>query len=323
MVAAIIVVISVGGGSRARHPSSRGARLFAADSIWNAPLAAGAPVDPHSTAYVQQLREQVAHYGDWINTDQYSVPLYTVPRQAKRVPVVLDASGYSSANELGSVFRAGVPVPSTATAAQGSDASLAVWQPSTNTLWEFWQARRVNGVWHARWGGRIADVSRSPGYYTDPSDWGGSASSLSIAGGMILPSEVRAGAIDHALAIAIPHAAAGRYVFPAQRDDGNDHSAAAIPEGTRFRLRHSVNIAALHLPPLTAMIARAAQRYGLLVRDQSGAVVFYGEDPVSTGGNPWGGAHGLLENTPPSKLLAGFPWQDLEVVTPPSRASGG
>ena len=330
VVAALVVILSTSGGSSrppSRAPdrvqSRAGALPFAADSIWNAPLRPDAPVDPHSAPYVQQLREQVAHYGDWINTYQYSIPLYTVSMQTKRVPVVLDASGYSSATELAAAFRAGVPIPPNANAAQGSDASLAIWQPATNSLWEFWQAHRLDGVWHARWGGRISDVSRSPGYYTDPRDWGGSASSLSIAGGLILPSEVRAGIINHALAIAIPHAAAGRYVFPAQRGDGNDHSASAIPEGTRFRLRPDVNIAALHLPPLTAMIARAAQRYGLLVRDQSGSVVFYGDDPAATGGNPWEGPHGLFESDLPSKLLAGFPWQDMEALTPPTHAPSG
>jgi hypothetical protein len=82
-------------------------------------------------------------------------------------------------------------------------------------------------------------------------------------------AELRAGHINHALALAIPHAAAGVYAFPAQRTDGNDRDAGAIPEGTRFRLNPKLDISSLHLPPFTRMVATAVQRYGMIVRDQA------------------------------------------------------
>ena len=31
-----------------------------------------------------------------------------------------------------------------------------MYQPSTDTLWEFWLMRRAADGWHARWGGKLA-----------------------------------------------------------------------------------------------------------------------------------------------------------------------
>jgi hypothetical protein len=233
------------------------------------------------------------------------------------VPVTLDTSG-GSADALARVLRTGVPIPPGAKPAVGSDGHMVVQQPATDTLWELWKAQQQNGVWHARWGGKMTKVSQNPGYYTSPTDWGGTGTSLSLLGGLIRISEVRAGRIDHALALAIPHAAAKAVAFPAQRTDGNDPSPTQIPEGTRFRLPASLNIDALKLPPMDRMIALAAQRYGIIVRDQSGTVAFYGEDPTPTGANPYYGPHGFFGGTGPTQLLRSFPWRDLEVVRPRS-----
>lgn len=80
-----------------------------------------------------------------------------------------------------------------------------VWQPSTDTLWEFWQLRRDRDGWQASWGGRMDRVSSASGAYAPPhANWGATASSLALAGGVITPGELRRGRIDHALAIAIP-----------------------------------------------------------------------------------------------------------------------
>ena len=299
---------------------ARSATPFAPDSIWNAPLPADAPVASNSTALVADLERQVRRYGAWINTDSYSTPIYTVPASQPCVPVTLDVvPTYPSAAELARAFGAGVPIPSDARPAPGSDRDLVVWQPATDTMWELWNARRVNGVWHARWGGRLNDVSKNPGYFTDPPDWGTAATSLALLGGTARISELRAGHIDHALAISIPEARRGVVIWPAQRTDGSLASPHAIPEGTRLRLDPNLDLNALKLPPLTRMIAEAAQRYGLLVRDQSGAVAFYGEQVTQSGPNPYTGPSGIFGNLSPQQLTAAFPWSHLEVVSAPVR----
>jgi hypothetical protein len=281
--------------------------------VWNAQLAADAPLSPLSSTYVSQLEQQVARYGPWINTTQYSVPVYTVGPHQPLVPVTLETHG-GSADSLARELRAGVPIPRHAEAAEGTDHHLVIWQPSRNAMWEFWLAGQDDGVWHARWGGEMTDVSKNPGYYTGPSDWGASATSLPLLGGLIRIGELRAGRIDHALAFAIPRAAATTFAFPAQRTDGDDHDPTAIPEGTRFRLNPRLNINSLDLPRVTKIIALAVQRYGMILRDQSGAVAFYAEDPAPTRSEPYTGPHGLFGGEYPSQLLHDFPWGQLEVI---------
>ena len=314
---AVLAIVIIDAIRTSNSNQSQPTLPFAADSVWNAPLSATAPLAPQSATYVSQLQQQVAHYGTWINTSQFSVPVYTVGASQARVPVVLDTHG-GSGDLLAREFRRGVPIPSGAHPAAGSDRHMVVWQPSSDTVWEFWNMERTQGAWHARWGGKMTKASSNPGYYTDPKDWGGSATSLSLLGGLITPSDLRSRHIDHALALAIPHAAAGRFVAPAQRTDGDDRGAGAIPEGTRFRLNPKVNVSALHLPPVTAELAVAAQRYGMIVRDQSGSVAVYGQDPTTLGKNPYQGQGGLFGPYNPAQLMRAFPWQDLQVVKPAS-----
>ena len=92
----------------------------------------------------------------------------------------------------------------------------------------------------------------------------------------------------------IPNVRAGVYASPAQRDDGKSSDPLSLPEGARLRLNPKLDLAALHLPPLTLLIAQAAQRYGILVSDGSANVTFYAQDPTPTGGNPYTGPGGYF-----------------------------
>ena len=160
-----------------------------------------------------------------------------------------------------------MPLPSNAKPAVGTDGHLIVHQPSTDTMWEFWRAVKKADGWHAAWGGRMKDVSTNPGFYTNPSNWGSTATSLPMLGGLIRLDELQAGRIDHALALAIPEIKKDFYSWPAQRSDGSLDSANAIPEGTRFRLDPSLDLNSLQMAPVVRMIAQAAQDYGIVLRD--------------------------------------------------------
>jgi hypothetical protein len=194
---------------------------------------------------------------------------------------------------------------------------MTVWQPSTDKLWEFFGARRQGRRWHARWGGAIRRVSRSRGYYTGAAwpgatrAWGATASSLPVIGGTMLLDELSSGRIEHALAMNVPAARAGVFAWPAQRTDG-DGPPTAFPEGARLRLDPTVDIAELQLPRLTRMIARAAQRYGLVVRDQTGhGISLFGENPSQFPGSPY---RRYFRGRTPQELLADFPWERLQVL---------
>jgi hypothetical protein len=301
----VLVALSLSAAPAAADPP------FGPTSAWNAPLADDAPLVADSAPLVAELRRQVAlPSGAWINTSSYSTPVYIVPAGQPTVRVALDV-GY---RPLQDDFDA-VPLPDGARPAPGSDGHLTVYQPSADTLWEFWLMRHADDGWHARWGGKMTGVSRNPGYFASP--LGATATSLPLLGGLMRIDELQAGRIDHALALAIPEAQAGKLVWPAQRTDGSSTAAAAIPEGTRFRLDPALDIDALALRPVAAMMAKAAQRYGLVVRDQSGAVTFYGEDPYQFGTSPYSA---LYQDLMPSQILGRFPWDRLQVVVPDQRA---
>src|SRR4051794_18802450 len=251
---------------------------------------------------VAELRRQVRATGTWMNTTRYSVPVYRVRARQRAVKVRLDTADPA----LQAAFDA-VPLPAGAAPAAGRDASLVVWQRATDTVWELWRARRRADGWHAAWGGRIAGASTASGIH--PAPYGVTASGLSLLGGMIRPGELRRGRIDHVVGIAVPRVAAGVFAFPADRTDGRV-SGAGIPLGTRFRLPPRLDVARLRLSPAATAIARAAQRYGIVVQDTGGCVAFYGEAPHGRR-DPW---PRLLGHQMPRRALAGFPWRSLEVV---------
>ncbi len=179
--------------------------------------------------------------------------------------------------------------------------------------------RRRRDGWHAGWGGEMNDVSANPGYFTHTGltdNWGATATGLPLLGGLVTFADLRRGAINHAVAIAVVRAQRGTYVWPAQRTDGTGRGMTAIPEGTRFRLDPHLNINCLHLPRIDRILARAAQRYGLVVRDQAGSVAFFGQDPVTRPTNPWAAAFG---HRYPNQVLARFPWSRLRALRARSR----
>ena len=62
------------------------------------------------------------------------------------------------------------------------------------------------------------------------------------------------------------------------------------------------------------MLAEAAQRYGIFVRDKASNVAFYGQDPIPTGTEPYTGPHGYFEGKSPGQLLESFPWKYLQLL---------
>jgi len=284
---------------------------FSRTSFWNAPLAANATIARNSRAFVKELLRQVHQYGPWMNTTQYSAPVYVVRANVPMQHVTLDTWG----PDLQAAFDA-VPIPSNAQAAADPDEQMVVWQPSSNKMWEFWQMHKENGSWHARWGGKMNDVSTNPGYFTHSgktNNWGATATGLPLLGGLVTDADLKRGYINHGLAISLVETTPGVWSWPAQRTDGGSFTSGItpIPEGTRFRLDPTLNIASLNLPTIDRMLAEAAQKYGIVVRDKAGAVVFYGQDPTTTPTNPWPAA---FQNQYPGNVLALFPWSHLEAL---------
>lgn len=303
--------------AQAPEPVAPPPRFFAPDSVWNARLPTKTHTDPRSpvltAALLSVVEEEIAgKRGPWISTTGFSTPLYTVPATEPLVRVHLANSDPA----LQRAFDA-VPLPAQARPAAGSDSQLTVWQPSSDRLWEFWRLARSGEAWQARWGGAMQHVSSNPGVFTSAAwpganrHWGSTSTSLPLLGGLITLEDLRRGHVEHALALGFPMIERGVARWPAQRTDGAAEGPLAIPAGTRFRLDPRLRLTELNLPPLVRMLAQAAQRYGIVVRDTSGVVDFYGEDPTPTGSNPY---LALFGEERPWQQLARFPWKHLKVI---------
>ena len=327
---AILATVGPGAAVAATNPGAP-FRFFAPGSPWNLQLPRTAPLNASSAEMVGALsrevrRELETDQGPSISTTSNSVPIYTVPANQPTVPVQLTSTFTVPA--LSAAWSA-VPLPANAQSAPGKDHHLVVWQPSTDRLWEFWHLLDGAEGWQAGWGGAMQNVSTNFGVYGPTAwpgatgSWGGSASSLSIAGGLITLEDLQKGEINHALAIGVPQVRANQYAAPAERTDGTSTSPMALPEGAHLRLEPGLELWRLHLPRLTLMIARAAKRYGIFVRDVAGNVTFYAQDPVTAGGNPYAGPSGFLEGTYPARLLSTFPWTHLQLLQMQLTSSAG
>jgi hypothetical protein len=291
-------------------PPSSGGSLFSATSYLNAPLADGAPLDPTSAQAVNDLLGMVASYAEGINTSGWTTPVYTMPLGQPTVRVINDNAGHP---ELAEAYSA-VPLPSAAQPDPQGDHHLTVWQPSSDTLWEFWGFYYdSSGMPHAKYGGRMVSVRTNPGHFVNATSplfeskgWGATATSIPLLAGLIRYSEAQALNIPHAIAMAVPNSNC-QFRNPAQRTDGGCTAAVTyLPPGARLRLPASLNVDGLACSPLCKAIARAVQRYGLVIRDRAGDISLYGENT----GADWN------TTIPGGKSLNGFPWDKLQMLPP-------
>ena len=294
-------------------------RVFAADSFWYQPLPKDAPLHPNSENFARDFVRQLrAHYGHvTINTNRFSAPIYVVGPEVQAsvvTPWDCQKRGYLD-KRLAAQWQA-VPIPSNAEAAHDSDGEMAVYQPATDTIWEFWKARKAEGRWEACWGGRMQNVSKNGGIWPHP--YGATATGLPIIGGTITVDELRRGHIDHAMGISLVEVEDWHVVsWPANRSDGYNPSRLSnrIPEGLRFRLDPRIDVDKLQLHPIAKIIARAAQTHGFVVWDKGGAIALRAEDPtrfIALGQpNPY---VDLWKGTVTSAILAGFPWDRLQFL---------
>jgi hypothetical protein len=264
------------------------------------------------------LRQKKAYYGTvGINTTAYASPVYVAAADTPTVQVREWDCFKKGWQDQGLAEQwAAVPIPAHAEPADGTDMEMTIYQPATDTLWEFWQMRRTNGQWEACWGGRLANASQSAGYF--PNRYGTTATSLPFLGGQIRPEELQRGEIKHALGIALVDCEKWDvYSWPATRSDGYNPEAVPnrIPEGLRFRLDPKVDVESLAMHPVGKIIARAAQKYGFVVWDKAGGISLRAQNPKSytrlglTDPYP-----ALFKGTPQYAILEGFPWEKLQFL---------
>lgn len=284
-------------------------------SFWTSSVAQ-APLDPRSGEMARNLSHQVtSRYGGVaaFNAHHYTNSVVLAPAGTKRYRIAFDNcqnKGWTPAELYsGPAYFVDVPVPDGAEASGGQDANLSIYSPSTDQVWEFWKFQRTATGYSACWGGRIDGASASQGVF--PQGWGSSASGLAVASGVITMADIERGWINHVMTIGLPDVARwDDFSWPANRSDGG--GGGIIREGQRLRLDPSVDVDRLNLHPVSRMIAKAAQTYGFIVSDQSGAVSLQAEyRGPHTGSDAWSRA---LGSTPTYAVLQHFPWDRMQVI---------
>jgi hypothetical protein len=209
-----------------------------------------------------------------------------------------------------------VPIPEYAMPSRGTDHEMTIYQPSTDTIWEFWQAKKVDGQWQACWGGRLQKASQNRGVFDK--HYGTTATSLAFLGGQITAEELKRGEIRHAIGIALVDVEHfDIFSWPAGRSDGFNPKKQPnrIPEGIRFRLDPSVNVDALKMSTAGKVIAKAAQKYGFVVWDKAGAISVRAQNSISYTAQEQPNPYPVLfDNKPSNAVLDGFPWERLQFL---------
>jgi hypothetical protein len=293
--------------------------LFASNSFWYAAIPVDAPLHVNSAGFnADFLRQKQSYYGTVnINTREYASPVYLADANTATTRVAYWNCQNKKFPETALEAQwAAVPMPPHALAADGTDQEMTVYQPSTDTLWEFWVARQSSGQWRACWGGKLDDVSASDGRWRNP--YGTTATGLPFLGGQITAEELARGEIRHAIGISLVETEAFDVVsWPANRSDGWNPDSAynRIPQGMRLRLDPSVDVDALSMGRSGKIIARAAQKYGFVVWDKAGAISIRAQNPKSYTAlgqpDPY---PALFGNQPSYAVLNGFPWDRLQFM---------
>lgn len=253
--------------------------FYSSSSPWNTPIASGAAIDPNSSAMVNTLVAAGNSQGFLVTWRSWSVPIYYANSTTPKTSVSLTAS-WAPANTM-----AGVPIPSNAAPDPSGDGHMMIVDSSTGCEYDFWKARKnTDGTWAADWGNTTYTTNN--GIYA----YGLSArgSGFALGAGLILPNEMNAGQINHALVFSFPSTKSGGPVPSATESDGQTSSTGAIPEGARLQLDPSLDLSTLGLTPWQLTIARVLQTHGMILGDTGGGVSLYAQNPQSTSMSyPW------------------------------------
>lgn len=269
--------------------------FFAADSPWNTSIAA-LPVSPESERMLKLARKRQA-----VIELPGKQGLGTVERTVKKgfqinaerwAPLVVEAGGSNVVNtrmvcrqrECGAQPERVPPtlaLPPETRPDPRFDGWLSVIDRENGIGYDFWRARRQSDdaisyqyakTWALDGPGFSRPVSEEPRRAA-----GARGSGLPLFAGVIGPAELRAGEINHALALSVPGLARRSYVQPASVTDGVGPTDS-LPAGARIRLRDSALLSSKpkgEMRPSAEAILVALRTYGAIVVDRAAVPTLY------------------------------------------------
>ena len=277
--AVIVAAMATGLVFRSRTIKVRAARLqhVAAPAPYFPPGAAWtedvshAPLDPNSATMIATL----ARAGGWGNGRmQVDFGLRVLEADADTPYVPFHYRSGSNSGALNPVSSVPLPRGGGVEGQPGyhcpnldNDCHLIVVDRGHGKLYEAYQADYSDGVLSAL-GIVVWDLHR----VYPPSGLGDQCSSSDAAGFPIAPllfnaDELASGSINHAIRFILPNSRirAGVFVHPATHAGAPRGPATAPAMGARIRLKASYDVS--QLPPAAQIVARAMQKYGMLLAD--------------------------------------------------------
>lgn len=282
-------------------------RFFSDTSFWNQPLPENPEIDPHSDHFLTLLKKEPTGPFFKINLKAWTIPVYdvdsTTPRFRIQQHFLTDAEKerWNTNKETyghGKEFDAElVPIPIDAQADPMEDAHCALIDRKNRVAWDMWGLKKNDdGTWTSKTGMKYSldgkgvfnteDFSVKDGesvHHYGPSR----AAGVPAIAGLIMYDEVRAGEINHKLACATRANAYKEFTFPAIWTDG--FIEGGIPEGSVIQLDPKLDLSKFDLLPGEITLAKAMQKYGLVIVDIAAANTLYGEGLWGHPGKAWDG----------------------------------
>lgn len=258
-------------------------RFFAKSSFWNQPIPDSVEFDAKSDYYISLLKKDHSKQNFGINLYNYTIPIYQVD---SLVPL------RKVGNQPGVKFRHspdfdkfGVPIPSEFKPSPGDDQHATIIDWNRKLAWDMFKVEQdsagnwlsYTGVLVPLDGSGVFNSSDFPVkddesiHYYGPSR----AAGVPSFAGTIMYDEVLAGEINHKLSCALRFVALKEYVFPAIWTDGN--FKGGVPEGSVIQLDPKLDLSQFNLLPGEIVVAKALQKYGMVVVDFAAGNVLYGE----------------------------------------------
>ena len=246
-------------------------RAFKDSSYWNRRVPRSAPVHPQSSQMIEYLlHDNTTDYLSLNGTHrsgEWGMPIFWASRGDPEYSIRNNCT-YRQPPEYGAVR-----IPEGARPDPTSDSAMTVYDRGRGLVY---------GLWHARYDAEDDRWSACGGtvYYLDSNGLHGKlerSDEPRNTGHRGIPPptwavryrEIRAGAIRHVLKISVASTRC-EHVFPMVGDECGTWAEYAPPEGTHIRIKPWVDLRRLELSRAALVIARALQRYGAVIGDQSG-----------------------------------------------------
>lgn len=255
-------------------PSIGPCRIFPPDNPWNTPIDK-APLHKDSAALIAAMAPTRGLHPDWGNwsTDHYGIPWQTGTGATPVKMTWTETWGAAESDKLpctGSQWC--YPIPSTVKieggpgASSGSDRHVlyldTAGAPNNCTLYELYNTQNWTGPGWTAINGAIFHLGTNA---LRPEGWtSADAAGLPILPGLVRLSEVKAGAIKHAIRFTMA-STANLYIHPATHAAGSG-GIPRPPMGLRVRLKASYAIPGTASAE-TKVILQAMKTYGLMLAD--------------------------------------------------------